>query len=127
VVFDPTRDVLYAATSTQIIAYDTNTWAELHRFDIGQNVSSGTPFGNGEMTVSDDGSLLFFSTSAGVRIYPLGGFGPGGSPHVAGPHGPASAPVGESGAPTTSTGLADLVFVLASREQHRRGAVQLPG
>jgi sugar lactone lactonase YvrE len=126
-VFDPTRDVLYGATSTQIIAYDTNSWTELYRFDIGQSVSSATPFGNGEMRVSDDGSWLFFSTSAGVRVYLLGGTGPGGSPHVAGPHGPASAGAGESGAPTTSTGLADLVFVLASGEQHRRGAVQIPG
>jgi sugar lactone lactonase YvrE len=86
-VFDPTRDVLYAATSTQIIAYDTHMWMELYRFDIGQTVPAGTPFGNGEMTVSDDGSFLFFSTPTGVRVYSLGGGGharaPGGLPWYA--------------------------------------------
>jgi sugar lactone lactonase YvrE len=71
-VFDPTRDVLYAATSTQIFAYDTNTWAELYHFDIGQAVPTATPFGSGEMTVSDDGAWLFFVTPTGVRVYPLG-------------------------------------------------------
>jgi sugar lactone lactonase YvrE len=80
-VFDPTRDILYAATSTQIIAYDTTTWAESYRFNIGQTVPAATPFGSGEMTVSDDGSLLFFSTPTGVRVYALGGGrGGGGSP-----------------------------------------------
>jgi ribosomal protein L24E len=77
-VFDSTRDLLYAATSTQIIAYDTTTWAESYRFDIGQTVPAATPFGSGEMTVSDDGSLLFFSTPTGVRVYSLGGGGGGG-------------------------------------------------
>jgi hypothetical protein len=70
--FDPTRDILYAATSTQIIAYDTNTWAEDYRFNIGETVPAATPFSNGEMTVSGDGSLLFFSTPSGVRVYTLG-------------------------------------------------------
>jgi ribosomal protein L24E/6-phosphogluconolactonase (cycloisomerase 2 family) len=85
-VFDTTRNVLYAATSTQIIAYDTATWTESHRFDIGQTVPSATPYGNGEMTVSDDGTLLFFSTPTGVRVYALGG---GGSPDA--PFSPAGA------------------------------------
>jgi ribosomal protein L24E len=78
-VFDTTRDMVYAATSTQIIAYDTTTWAESYRFNIGQTVPTATPFDSGEMKVSDDGSLLFFSTPTGVRIYPLGsGGGAGG-------------------------------------------------
>jgi hypothetical protein len=80
--FDPTRDILYAATSTQIIAYDTNTWTEAYRFDIGETVPAARPFSNGEMTVSGDGSLLFFSTPSGVRVYTLGD--------------PASAPAGAS-------------------------------
>jgi hypothetical protein len=71
-VFDPARDVLYAANSTQIVAYDTNTWAEDFRIDIGQTVPSAAPFGNGEMTVSDDGQWLFLATPTGVRVYPLG-------------------------------------------------------
>jgi hypothetical protein len=81
-VFDPTRDVLYAATSTQVIAYDTTTWAESYRFDIGQTVPAATPFGSGEMTVSDDGSLLLYSTPTGVRVYSLGGPSPSPSPRV---------------------------------------------
>jgi hypothetical protein len=77
-VFDPTRDVLYAATSTQIIAYDTTTWAESYRFNVGQTVPTAAPFSSGEMKVSDNGSLLFFSTPTGVRVYPLGGGGASG-------------------------------------------------
>jgi hypothetical protein len=126
VVFDPTQDVLYAATSTQIIAYDTNTWMELSRFDIGQSVGSGTPFGNGEMTVSDDGKLLFFSTSAGVRFYLLGGFGPGGAPRAGSSHGPAAVPAGESEVGAAMGGMADLVFALASGE-HRSAAIPSEG
>ncbi len=75
-VFDATRDVLYAVTSTQIIAYDTTTWADSYRFDIGQTVPAATPFDSGEMTVSNDGALLFYSTPTGVRVYPLGGPSP---------------------------------------------------
>jgi sugar lactone lactonase YvrE len=78
--FDPIRDLLYAATTTQIIAYDTNTWTETYRFDIGQTVPFGRPFNDGEMAVSDDGSLLFFATPTGVRVYPLGGSA---APHAA--------------------------------------------
>jgi hypothetical protein len=72
-VFDPTRDILYAATTTQILAIDTNTWMPLYGFNIGQTVPAGTPFGSGEMTMSDDGSLLFFSTPTGVRVYGIPG------------------------------------------------------
>jgi sugar lactone lactonase YvrE len=70
-VFDPTRNVLYAANSTQIIAYDTSTWAEDYRIDVGQTIPSATPFGSGEMTVSDDGAWLFLATPTGVHVYPL--------------------------------------------------------
>jgi hypothetical protein len=83
-VFDPTRNVLYAATSTQIIAYDTTTWTELYRFDIGQTVSSVTAFGTGEMTVSDDGSFLFLSTPGGVRVYTVTGSGGAAAPSALG-------------------------------------------
>jgi hypothetical protein len=74
-VFDPNRDVLYAANSTDVIAYDAHTWAEEYRFDIGETVPPGRPFDNGEMTVSDDGAWLFFATPTGVRVYPLAGSG----------------------------------------------------
>jgi sugar lactone lactonase YvrE len=77
--FDPTRDVFYGATATQIIAYNTNTWAEISRFNIGETVPTATPFGNGEMAVSSDGHELFFSTASGVRLYQLPSSG-GGAP-----------------------------------------------
>jgi sugar lactone lactonase YvrE len=83
--FDPTRDVFYGVTATQIIAYDTNTWAEISRFNIGETVPTATPFGNGEMTVSDDGHELFFSTASGVRLYQLPSSGGGAPLAMAGP------------------------------------------
>ncbi len=81
--FDPVKDVLYAANtkSDQIIAFDTNTWKELYRFNIGEDIgnswdNSSQPLGNGVMTVSDDGKYLFMSTPNGVRMFNLTGSGP---------------------------------------------------
>jgi sugar lactone lactonase YvrE len=73
VAFDPTQDILYGASpaTNQIIAYDTNTWHELYRVAIGETIGSGSPFGSGEMTVSDDSSELFLSTPSGVRMIDL--------------------------------------------------------
>src|SRR6266852_3259880 len=69
VTFDPTQDVLYAADSatSQIVAYDTHTWAAKYRLDIGENITSTTAdpsriYGNGMMTVSADGHYLFLAT-----------------------------------------------------------------
>src|SRR5262249_54211114 len=69
VAFDPNRDVLYAASTatSQVIAYDTHTWKELYRIAVGETVGAGTPFGSGEMTVSNDSSELFLSTASGAR------------------------------------------------------------
>lgn len=78
--FDPTKDVLYAASSatSQIIAFDTNTWRELYRFNIGEDIrpaysydDPSKPLGNGVMTVSEDGKFLFLSTPLGVRVFNL--------------------------------------------------------
>jgi DNA-binding beta-propeller fold protein YncE len=73
VAFDPNSDILYAASSTsnQVIAFDTNTWNELYRVDIGESLGGTGPFGSGEMQVSDDSSRLFVSTPAGVRALDL--------------------------------------------------------
>jgi hypothetical protein len=73
VAFDPLRDLLYAGSSTtdQVIAYDTHTWAEQFRIDIGEHIPLTGPFGNGEMAVSAGGSLLFLSTPSGVRVLPI--------------------------------------------------------
>jgi hypothetical protein len=124
VVFDPTQDLFYAANTTQIIAYDTTTWTEVYRFDIGQSVSTGRPFNNGEMAVSDDGTLLFFSTSAGVRVYSLGSPVPGAGPQGGDPRAPASIPAGGNAVPSGNAALVDLVFALVSDEQRRRGRGQ---
>jgi hypothetical protein len=94
--FDPTRDVLYGATTTQIIAYNTNTWAEISRFNIGETVSIATPFGNGEMAVSNDGGELFYSTSSGVRLYQLPSSSGGGTPLAIAAPTPASKVSGAS-------------------------------
>jgi hypothetical protein len=79
--FDPIRDILYAASAAtdQIIAFDTNTWQELYRFNVGEDLRGNSsfddpskPLGNGVMTVSNDGRYLFLSTIMGVRMFNLG-------------------------------------------------------
>jgi sugar lactone lactonase YvrE len=73
VAFDPLQDVLYTVNSAknQITAFDTNTWAAKFQMPIGENVTPGSAFGNGVMTVSNDGSLLFLATPSGVRMFNL--------------------------------------------------------
>ena len=63
------RDVLYGVNSAtnQIVAYDTTTWAERYRLNIGEDVGASTAFGQGVMAVSSDGRWLFLSTPSGVR------------------------------------------------------------
>jgi DNA-binding beta-propeller fold protein YncE len=73
VAFDPLRDLLYAGAGAQVIAYDTTTWAEQFRIDVGEGFGAA-PFGNGGLGVSDDGSLLFVSTDSGVRVLPIPAF-----------------------------------------------------
>jgi ELWxxDGT repeat protein len=78
-VFDPVKDILYAlsTTSDEIIALDTKTWKEVSRFGVGEDISSVNPgeastaFGQGVMTVSDDGQFLFLSTQTGIRQFNL--------------------------------------------------------
>ncbi len=69
--FDPARDILYAADagSDTIYAIDTNTWTEKFHMAAGEDIVAHTHYGNGEMTVSSDGKLLFLSTPSGVRMY----------------------------------------------------------
>lgn len=73
VAFDPRRDLLYAVNPAtgQIIAHDTTTWAPQFSLNAGETIPVAAIFGNGMMTVSDDGSLLFLATPLGVRVYPL--------------------------------------------------------
>src|SRR6516162_2877767 len=73
VAFDPVHDILYGVnTSTsQIVAYDTSSWTPLYQLAIGETVSTGSNLGNGAMTLSNDGSLLFLATPSGVRMFNL--------------------------------------------------------
>jgi sugar lactone lactonase YvrE len=73
ILFDPTRDLLYAIDSTadQIVAFDTNTWTERFRIAVGENLGPSTAFGSGVMAVSNDGRFLFLGTPSGVRVYGL--------------------------------------------------------
>jgi hypothetical protein len=75
-IFDPKQDVLYAINSTtdQVIAYDTNTWAEVYRLNIGENLGASAAFENGVMSISQDSKFLAVSTSTGVRILGLPGY-----------------------------------------------------
>jgi DNA-binding beta-propeller fold protein YncE len=73
VAFDPIQDVLYGvnATTAQIFAFDTTSWAVKWVAPVGQSVNPARAFGDGVMTVSSDGKYLFLGTSSGVRQYTL--------------------------------------------------------
>ena len=74
VVFDASRDILYAVDSTtdQIIAFDSNTYVELFRLPIGENLNPGVIlFGTGTLVASADGRFLALETPAGIRLITL--------------------------------------------------------
>lgn len=68
--FHPTKDVLFGINSStdQLIAFNTNSWNELARFSIGENVGASQAFDDGVMTISDEGRHIFVSTPAGARM-----------------------------------------------------------
>lgn len=71
VAFDASNDILYGVNSSadQIIAFSTQTFGELFRLDIGENVfSSATQFGNGVLVASPDGHWLALQTPSGIRL-----------------------------------------------------------
>jgi hypothetical protein len=77
VSFDATRDVVYAVDmyANQIIAFDTTTFAELFRLDIGEDVylsySSNAPFDTGTLVASQDGRYLALETPSGIRLFAI--------------------------------------------------------
>jgi hypothetical protein len=74
VAFDAVQDRFYGVSSTtsQIVAYDATTFAELYRLNIGETVPSGTQaFGTGTLVASGDGRFLALATAEGVRIFAL--------------------------------------------------------
>jgi len=79
IAFDPLSDIFYGVSSTtdQIIAYSTQTFAELFRLNIGENMLPGsTQFGTGLLVASADGHWLALETPSGIRIFPLAPSGP---------------------------------------------------
>ena len=70
----PSADILYGVNSTtdQIIAYSTQTFAELFRLNIGENMSAGsTQFGTGVLVASADGHWLALETPSGIRLFSI--------------------------------------------------------
>jgi hypothetical protein len=74
VACDATFDTFYGVNSTtdQIIAYSTQTFAELFRLNIGENMpSASTQFGTGPLVASADGHWLALETPSGIRLFQL--------------------------------------------------------
>ena len=73
VAFDATFDIFYGVNSTtdQIIAYSTQTFAELFRLNIGENMSAGsTQFGTGTLVASADGRWLALANAVRYTPFP---------------------------------------------------------
>jgi hypothetical protein len=76
VAFDATKDLFYGVNSSadQIVAYNTDTFAEQFRLPIGENVRAGSsPFGPGTLVASQDGHYLALMTTTAIRIYVTSG------------------------------------------------------
>lgn len=69
ILFHPTQPILFAVDSgaNQVVAFDTNTWRERYRLNIGEDVGSSSPLGAGVMAVNSAGTTLYLSTGTGVR------------------------------------------------------------
>ena len=79
-VFDATRDLVYGTSvpassfNSQIIAYDTTTYAEKFRFDVGEVLNSGASrFGPGLLVAGPDGQRLAVRTNNDTRIFSIPG------------------------------------------------------
>ena len=72
-IFDPIRDLLYAADATtdEIVVFDTHTWNEIYRMGIGEDVDQSLRFNHGVMSISHDGTYLFMSTPSGIRMFDI--------------------------------------------------------
>ncbi len=71
VAYSPVTDVVYAADAghDQIVAYNSLTSAELYRLDVGEDIGDTGAFPPLQMTVSNNGQLLFLTTPQGVRMF----------------------------------------------------------
>ena len=83
IAFDAIRDRVYGVNSAtdELVAYDTNTFAEQFRLPIGENVAAGSSqFGPGTLTASQDGHYLALMTSTVIRLYDVSGAVPSPTP-----------------------------------------------
>jgi hypothetical protein len=74
IAFDASNDRLYGVNSTtdQIVAYSTQTFGELFRLDIGEDVSANSvQFGTGVLAASPDGHWLALETPSGIRVFAI--------------------------------------------------------
>ena len=74
VAFDPVKDTLYgiASNSDEIVAYDTNTFAEQKRMWLGEDIPSfGEKFDVGMMIASSDGRYLALYTPTAIDLIDL--------------------------------------------------------
>jgi elongation factor P hydroxylase len=73
--FDSVRDILYAVNTAtdEIIAYNTITFAELFRFNVGEpvGVPPVTQFDTGTLVASADGRWLALETDSGIRLFKI--------------------------------------------------------
>jgi hypothetical protein len=69
VVFHPTQDVLFVGNFDEVIVYETSSWTEMDRFELGEDLTFSTRFGQGNMSISDTGEYLFVSTPSGIRMF----------------------------------------------------------
>jgi hypothetical protein len=79
VAFDAVSDTMYVVSSTmsEIIAYDTKTYEERLRLDLGEVMPKMiTPFGVGTLVASNDGRFVALATPAGIRVFDVATGGP---------------------------------------------------
>jgi hypothetical protein len=68
--FNPAFDTFYGVdvNSDQVVAFNTNNFAEIARYSVGENVVDASEFSNGIISFSGNGKFLFLSTTSGVRM-----------------------------------------------------------
>jgi len=72
VAFDGVHDTVYTIDSSadQIVAYDTTSFVEKFRLNIGEAVAANPPqFDVNNLVASSDGHYLALSTASGVRLF----------------------------------------------------------
>ncbi len=75
VVYHPAENIVYFAwaTTTQVRAFDTNTFAQVAAYDFEHSFTTtgNRAFAQGRLKISRDGSLLFATVNGGVRYLRL--------------------------------------------------------